>query len=407
MPTFAYSGRTRAGQTVTGERVADTMDAAVAALRREQIMITKIDPAKAAKAEAKPKAGKKGGVKVPSKNLAIFTRQFSVMIDAGLPLVQCLDILGKQEPHKGFSSTILKVREDVESGAALADAMKKHPKTFDALYSNMIAAGEAGGILDTILKRLATYIEKSVKLKGEVQSAMIYPIAVVVIAALVVGAILWKVIPTFAELFSGLGAQLPLPTRVVIAMSNGIVSYGWMLIVAIGIIGYAFKTYYATEKGRRVIDRIMLKLPVLGGILRKVAVARFCRTLSTLLASGVPILDGLDITARTAGNAIIEDAIQTTRTGIERGETVSGPLRETKVFPSMVVQMINVGETTGALDAMLSKIADFYEEEVDAAVAGLLTLMEPIMIAFLGVVVGGIVIAMYMPIFDLISKLTG
>jgi type IV pilus assembly protein PilC len=407
MPTFAYSGRTRAGQTVTGERVADTIDAAVAALRREQIMITKIDPAKAARAEAKPKAAKKGGVKVPSKNLAIFTRQFSVMIDAGLPLVQCLDILGKQEPHKGFSGAILKVREDVESGAALADAMKKHPKTFDALYSNMIAAGEAGGILDTILKRLATYIEKSVKLKGDVKSAMIYPIAVIVIAALVVGAILWKVIPTFAQLFSGLGAQLPLPTRVVIAMSNGIVSYGWMLIVALGIIGYAFKTYYATENGRRVIDRSMLKLPVLGGILRKVAVARFCRTLSTLLASGVPILDGLDITARTAGNAIIEDAIQTTRTGIERGETVSGPLRETNVFPSMVVQMITVGETTGALDAMLSKIADFYEEEVDAAVAGLLTLMEPVMIAFLGVVVGGIVIAMYMPIFDLISKLTG
>jgi type IV pilus assembly protein PilC len=408
MPTFAYSGRTRAGQTVTGERVADTMDAAVAALRRQQIMITRIDPAKPARAEARPKtAAKKGGVKVPAKNLAIFTRQFSVMIDAGLPLVQCLDILGKQEAHKGFAAVILKVREDVESGAALADAMKKHPKTFDALYSNMIAAGEAGGILDTILKRLATYIEKSVKLKGEVKSAMIYPIAVVVIAALVVGAILWKVIPTFAQLFSGLGAQLPLPTRIVIAMSNGVVSYGWMLIVALGLLGYAFKTYYATDNGRHVVDRLLLKLPVLGNILRKVAVARFCRTLSTLLASGVPILDGLDITARTAGNAIIEDAIQRTRTGIERGETVSGPLRETNVFPSMVVQMINVGETTGALDAMLSKIADFYEEEVDTAVAGLLTLMEPVMIAFLGVVVGGIVIAMYMPIFDLISKLTG
>ncbi len=407
MPTFAYSGRTRGGQTVAGERVADTMDAAVAALRREQILITKIDAAKGAKAEAKPKALKKGGVNVPSKNLAIFTRQFSVMIDAGLPLVQCLDILGKQEPHKGFSSVILKVREDVESGAALADAMKKHVKTFDALYSNMIAAGEAGGILDTILKRLATYIEKSVKLKGDVKSAMIYPIAVVVIAAVVVGAILWKVIPTFAQLFSGLGAQLPLPTRVVIAASNGIVAYGWMLIVGLGLIGYAMKSYYATENGRRVVDRIMLKMPILGGILKKVAVARFCRTLSTLLASGVPILDGLDITARTAGNAIIEDAIQTTRSGIERGETISGPLRETNVFPSMVVQMINVGETTGALDAMLSKIADFYEEEVDTAVAGLLTLMEPVMIAFLGVVVGGIVVAMYMPIFDLISKLTG
>ena len=408
MPTFAYSGRTRTGQTVTGEHVADSMDAAVAALRRDNIMVTRIDAAKAEKAAkpAKAKAPAKGK-SVPAKNLAIFTRQFSVMIDAGLPLVQCLEILGKQEPNKHFAAAILKVREDVEAGAALADAMKRHPKTFDALYSNMIAAGEAGGILDTILKRLAVYIEKAVKLKGEVKSAMIYPVAVIVIATLVVGAILWKVIPTFASLFEGLGAQLPLPTRVVIALSNGIVAYGWILIVAIGLIGYGIKSYYATEGGRRAIDRMLLKMPILGGILRKVAVARFCRTLSTLLASGVPILDGLDITARTAGNAIIEDAIQTTRAGIERGETVSGPLRETNVFPSMVVQMINVGETTGALDAMLSKIADFYEEEVDTAVAGLLTLMEPVMIAFLGVIVGGIVIAMYMPIFDLISKLTG
>jgi type IV pilus assembly protein PilC len=406
MPTFAYAGRTRAGQTVSGERMAETMDAAVAALRRENIQITKIDAIKG-KAEPKPKAAKKGGVKVPAKNLAIFTRQFSVMIDAGLPLVQCLDILGRQEPHKGFSGVILKTREDVEAGASLADAMKKHPKTFDALYANMIAAGEAGGILDTILKRLATYIEKSVKLKGEVKSAMIYPVAVIVIAALVVGAILWKVIPTFAQLFSGLGAQLPLPTRVVIAASNGIVAYGWILLIAIGGAGYGLKSYYATDNGRHVIDAIMLKMPILGDILRKVAVARFCRTLSTLLASGVPILDGLDITARTSGNAVIEHAILLTRSGIERGETVSGPLKETNVFPSMVTQMINVGETTGALDAMLSKIADFYEEEVDSAVAGLLTLMEPVMIAFLGVVVGGIVIAMYMPIFDLISKLTG
>jgi type IV pilus assembly protein PilC len=406
MPTFAYSGRTRTGQTISGEHVADTMDAAVAALRRDQIMVTRIDAAKAAKTkEAKAKAPK--GKSVPAKNLAIFTRQFSVMIDAGLPLVQCLEILGRQEPNKHFAAAILKVREDVEAGAALADAMKRHPKTFDALYSNMIAAGEAGGILDTILKRLAVYIEKAVKLKGEVKSAMIYPVAVIVIAVLVVGAILWKVIPTFASLFQGLGAQLPLPTRIVIALSDGIVAYGWIVLVVFGLIGWGIKSYYATEGGRRMIDRLLLKTPILGGILRKVAVARFCRTLSTLLASGVPILDGLDITARTAGNAVVEDAIQTTRSGIERGETVSGPLRETNVFPSMVVQMINVGETTGALDAMLSKIADFYEEEVDTAVAGLLTLMEPVMIAFLGVVVGGIVIAMYMPIFDLISKLTG
>ena len=404
MPTFAYSGRTRTGQTVTGEWVADSMDAAVAALRREQISVTRIDPAKA-RAEAKAKAAKSKSV--PAKNLAIFTRQFSVMIDAGLPLVQCLDILGKQEPHKHFAAAILKVREDVEGGAALADSMKRHPKTFDSLYANMIAAGEAGGILDTILKRLAVYIEKNVKLKGEVKSAMIYPIAVMTIAALVVAAILWKVIPTFASMFEGLGAELPLPTRVVIAASNGVVAWGWLGVIILAGIGFALTRYYATPGGRRTIDRLLLKAPVLGGILRKVAVARFCRTLSTLLASGVPILDGLDITARTSGNAIIEEAILTTRTGIERGETISGPLRETNVFPSMVVQMINVGETTGALDNMLSKIADFYEEEVDTAVAGLLTLLEPIMIAFLGVVVGGIVISMYMPIFEMINQLTG
>jgi type IV pilus assembly protein PilC len=328
------------------------------------------------------------------------------MIDAGLPLVQCLDILGKQEPDKGFSGVILQVRSDVESGAALADAMKKHPRAFDALYSNMIAAGEAGGILDTILKRLAVYIEKSVKLKGQVKSAMIYPIAVIVIATVVVAAILWKVIPTFAQLFAGLGAQLPLPTRVVIAASNNLVAYGPFILVGLGGAGYMLKRYYETTAGRYQIDGLLLKAPILGMILRKIAVARFCRTLSTLLSSGVPILDGLDITARTAGNAIVEEAIQKTRVSIERGETVSAPLRETNVFPSMVVQMINVGETTGALDAMLAKIADFYEEEVDTAVAGLLTLMEPLMIAVLGGVVGGIVIAMYMPIFDLISKLT-
>jgi len=406
MPTFAYIGRTRTGQSVKGERTADTMDAAVTALRREQIMVTKIDDVKPPAARAEPAAKKTKAKGIPSKNLAIFTRQFSVMIDAGLPLVQCLEILGKQEPNKAFADYILKVRGDVEAGAGLADAMKKHPKAFDPLYSNMIAAGEAGGILDTILKRLALYIEKSVKLKGQVKSAMIYPIAVICIATIVVAAILWKVIPTFASLFAGLGAQLPLPTRVVIAMSNGLVSYGPIIAIVIGLIGYALKRYYETPPGRYRIDALSLKAPVLGMILRKIAVARFCRTLSTLLSSGVPILDGLDITARTAGNAVIEEAIQKTRSSIERGETVSAPLRETNVFPSMVVQMINVGETTGALDAMLAKIADFYEEEVDTAVAGLLTLMEPIMIAVLGGVVGGIVIAMYMPIFDLISKLT-
>ena len=407
MPCFAYSGRTRAGQTVSGERAADTMDAAVAALRREQVLVTRITPAKV-KTDSAGKKEKAGtiGKKVSAKNLAVFTRQFSVMIDAGLPLVQCLDILGTQEEDKNFAAVILQTRTDVESGASLADAMRKHPKTFDPLFTNMIAAGEAGGILDTILKRLATYIEKAVKLAGQVQSAMIYPIAVVVIAGAVVGVILWKVIPTFAALFSGLGADLPLPTRIVIGLSNNLVSYFPFIFVAGAGIAYAFKQYYGTPKGRRVVDATTLKAPVLGNIMRKIAVARFCRTLSTLIASGVPILDGLEITAKTAGNAVIEDAVMVTRTSIERGETISAPLKETHVFPAMVTQMIGVGEATGALDTMLAKIADFYEEEVDTAVAGLLTLLEPIMIAILGVVVGGIVIAMYMPIFDLISKLT-
>src|ERR1019366_8208931 len=282
---------------------------------------------------------------------------------------------------------------------------RKHPKTFDPLFTNMIAAGEAGGILDTILKRLATYIEKAVKLAGQVKSAMIYPIAVVCIAGIVVGVILWKVIPTFASLFSGLGADLPLPTRVVIGLSNNLVSYFPFIFVGGGAAAYGFKSYYATENGKRVIDGATLKMPVLGNIMKKIAVARFCRTLSTLISSGVPILDGLEITAKTSGNAIVEDAIMVTRKSIERGETISAPLKETRVFPPMVTQMISVGEATGALDTMLSKIADFYEDEVDTAVAGLLTLLEPLMIAFLGVVVGGIVIAMYLPIFYLISKL--
>lgn len=403
MPTFAFSGRTRGGETISGERVGDTIESVTAALRRDQILVTKIN-AVAAKAAAAPRKAKAKSVN--PKNLAVFTRQFSVMIDAGLPLVQCLDILGNQEEDKNFSAVILATRSDVEGGASLADAMKRHPKTFDPLFTNMIAAGEAGGILDTILKRLATYIEKAVKLKAQVKSAMIYPIAIIVIAGLVVTVILWKVIPTFATLFAGLGAELPLLTRIVIAMSNMLVKFMPIIIVMLGLLAYAFKMYYATEGGRRVVDGTVLKLPVLGPIMRKIAVARFCRTLSTLMTSGVPILDGLEITAKTAGNAIIEDALFETRRSIERGETVAAPLKSTGVFPGMVVQMIGVGEATGALDTMLAKIAEFYEEEVDTAVAGLLTLLEPVMIAFLGIVVGGIVVAMYLPIFGLISKLT-
>ena len=365
--------------------------------------MTKIDALKGRQARAakKPKRGKS----VPWKSLAIFTRQFSVMIDAGLPLVQCMEILGQQESDKNFREVILQTRAEVEGGSALADAMRKNPAVFDSLYTNMMAAGEAGGILDTILTRLATYIEKNVKLIAQVKAAMTYPIAVMVIAGIVVGAILWKVIPTFATLFEGLGATLP--TLIVIALSNSMVNYMPFVIVGGVVLTFAFRQFYATAQGRRVVDGILLKTPVLGMILRKVAVARFCRTLSTLLGSGVPILEGLDITAKTAGNAVIEDAIMLTRGAIERGETISAPLRETKVFPPMVTQMINVGEQTGALDTMLAKIADFYEEEVDTAVAGMLTLMEPIMIAFLGVVVGGIVIAMYLPIFDLISRMSG
>ena len=408
MATFAYSGRTRAGQTVTGERIAETIDAAVAALRREQILVTTINPVKEAAAAKAAGPRKVKSRRVNAKNLAVFTRQFSVMIDAGLPLVQCLEILGTQEEDKNFSAVILATRTDVESGMSLADAMKRHPKTFDPLFTNMIAAGEAGGILDTILKRLATYIEKAVKLKSQVQSAMIYPIAVIVIAGLVVGVILWKVIPTFASLFAGLGAHAAdadahrhrreQRRRPVHALHHS------------GVIaaGFGFRAFYGVDRlDGGLWTRRVLKMPVLGNLMRKIAVARFCRTLSTLLASGVSILEALDITARTAGNAIVEEAIMMTRKSIEGGETIAAPLKETEVFPPMVVQMIGVGEATGALDTMLQKIADFYEEEVDVAVAGLLTLLEPIMIAFLGGVVGGIVIAMYLPIFDLISKLTG
>ena len=300
---------------------------------------------------------------------------------------------------------LLGVRQDVEGGSSLADAMKKHPRAFDDLFTNMIAAGEAGGILDTILKRLAVYIEKAVKLRAQVKSAMIYPVAVISIAGLVVGVILWKVIPTFAAMFAGLGAQLPLPTRIVITASNWFVRLLPFLVMGAIAMVVTIRRYYATYNGRRVLDRLLLKVPVMGMLLQKISVARFCRTLATLMASGVPILDGLEITAKTSGNAIIEDAIMTTRKSVEGGQTLAQPLKATEVFPSMVVQMISVGEQTGALDTMLSKIADFYEDEVDQAVTNLMTLMEPILILFLGTTVGGIVISMYLPIFDLINQL--
>jgi type IV pilus assembly protein PilC len=326
------------------------------------------------------------------------------MIDAGLPLVQCLEILGTQQENKVFKRALMQIRQDVESGSSLADAMRKHPKVFSDLYTNMVAAGEAGGILDTILQRLAAYIEKAVKLNGQVKSAMIYPVSVISIACIVVAIILWKVIPVFASLFTGLGAQLPGPTVFVMNLSNFLVDY-WWLIGIVGVSTWIFlQQYHSTYKGRRVLDGLMLRGPVVGVLLRKISVARFCRTLATLTSSGVPILDGLEITAKTAGNAIVEDAIMATRKSVEEGKTISEPLGDTDVFPSMVVQMIAVGEQTGALDTMLSKIAEFYEDEVDAAVDGLMKLLEPVLIAFLGVAIGGIVIAMYMPMFSLISQ---
>jgi type IV pilus assembly protein PilC len=400
MAQFIWKGKTRQGGVTNGVLTADSKDLAIAELRKRQIEVTSVK--EKGKELAVPKLG---SGKISAKRLAIFTRQFSVMIDAGLPLVQCLEILGSQQDYKPFQKIILQVRQDVESGQSLAEALRKHPKAFDDLFVNMVAAGEAGGILDTILRRLSTYIEKAVKLAGQVKTAMIYPVSVLGIAAIVVAIILWKVIPTFAALFTALGAQLPLPTRVVIAASNFLARYFIFIIGLSMVTFYALRRYYATYKGRRVIDGIILKLPVLGEIMQKIAVARFCQTLATLISSGVPILDGLEITAKTAGNAVIEDAIMAVRKAVESGRTISEPLAETKIFPPMVVQMIGVGEQTGALDAMLNKIAEFYEEEVDNAVNGLMKLMEPIMISVLGVVIGTIVVAMYMPMFDLLSKI--
>jgi len=399
MPTFEWKGRNRTGQDQTGVLTADSKDAVAAVLRRQQIVVT------AVKEKGKEIAVPKFGGKVPPQLIAVFTRQFSVMIDAGLPLVQCLEILGTQQEHKVFRRALLQIRQDVESGSNLADAMRKHPKIFSDLFTNMVAAGEAGGILDTILQRLAQYIEKAVKLNAQVKSAMIYPVAVISIAVIVVTIILWKVIPVFAALFKGLGAELPMPTLIVIALSNFIAAYWWLIGIVLAAGWYSLKRYHDTYKGKRVIDGILLKAPVFGILLRKIAVARFCRTLATLTSSGVPILDGLQITAKTAGNSVVEDSIMATRKSVEEGKTISEPLGDTEVFPSMVVQMIAVGEQTGALDTMLSKIADFYEDEVDLAVAGLMKLLEPILIAFLGVAIGGIVIAMYMPMFSLIGQI--
>jgi type IV pilus assembly protein PilC len=406
MPTFVYKGRNSTNEIVTGEKVAENREALERLLRREQVILT------SAKEKGKELALPflNAAKKVSAKELAIFTRQFSVMIDAGLPLVQCLDILGEQQANKFFRQSLISVRNDVESGMTLADSMARQPKAFDRLYTNMVAAGETGGILDAILQRLAIYIEKAVKLKSDVTSALIYPIAVVVIACLVIAVIMIFVIPAFTKIFQellGPGEMLPLPTRIVVGISHFMASYWWAGAALIGGAVFGVKSYYKTPGGRKMIDTLMLKAPVFGQVLRKVAVARFSRTLATLLSSGVPILESLDITAKTAGNVVITEAIQKVRSGVERGQTFVEPLRATQVFPNMVAQMIGIGEQTGAMDAMLSKIADFYEQEVDAAVKQMLTLIEPIMIGFLGVTIGGIVISMYLPLFTLIGKMSG
>lgn len=405
MPTYVFKGRNRLNEIVVGERVAADRGALEGMLRREQVILT--TAREKGREISLPKLGRE---KVKHKQLALFTRQFSVMLDAGLPLVQCLEILGQQQDNKHFQKVLLQTRGDVEAGMTLADAMAKHPKVFEPLYSNMVAAGETGGILDIILQRLSTYLEKMVKLKSDVKSALIYPIAVIVISIIVITVIMIVVIPAFKNIFEGLlgpGERLPMLTEIVVAMSQFLAGYWWLFVIVIGILVFSAKAYYKTEGGEHVIDAIMLKLPVFGPILKKIAISRFSRTLSTLLSSGVPILESLDITARTAGNVIVGDGITKIRVAIEQGQTFVEPLKANAIFPIMVSQMIGVGEQTGALDAMLAKIADFYEQEVDSAIANLLSLMEPAMILFLGVTIGTIVIAMYLPLFTLIGKLAG
>ena len=400
MPVFTYRGTNRSGGSVAGEMTAASKAELQTLLRRQQITPTKMSE------KGKEFNMPTFGGSVSAKELAVFTRQFSVMIDAGLPLVQCLEILASQQENKLFQKVLTGTRAAVEGGSNLSAAMKQYPKVFDPLYSNMVEAGETGGILDTILQRLSTYIEKNVKLKSAVKSALIYPIGVLTIAAGVIILLLWKVVPIFATLFAGLGVDLPLPTKIVIGASNFVGSiFGLLILVGIAAGIFGLKVWYGTPQGRFVLDSIVLKLPVLGMLMRKIAVARFTRTLGTLISSGVPILEALDITARTSGNAVVERALFQVRKSLEEGKSLTEPLKDSQVFPGMVTQMIAVGEQTGAMDAMLQKIADFYEDEVDAAVKDLLTALEPVMIVFLGIVVGGVVISMYLPLFSLIGKL--
>ncbi len=402
MPVYTYTGTNNAGEKISGERAAENKQVLKALLARERIAVSGIK--EKGKEFALPTFG---SGKVATKDIAIFFRQFSVMIDAGLPLVQCLEILAANQENPAFQKCLNGVRTSVESGSTLANAMRAYPKIFDDLTTNMIEAGEAGGILDTILQRLSSYVEKAVKMKQAIKSALIYPVSVISIAVLVVAALLKFVVPIFANLFVGLGVALPMPTQIVIGLSNFIGRFWWVIFLALGLLWWGTKQIRKSPEGRLAIDKLMLKLPVFGMVLRKIAVARFTRTLGTLITSGVPILEGLAITARTSGNAVIEQSLMKVRKAIEEGRTIVDPLKESGVFPNMVTQMIGIGEATGTLDSMLGKIADFYEDEVDAATKDMLTLLEPMMIGFLGVAVGGIVISLYMPLFSMISKLAG
>jgi type IV pilus assembly protein PilC len=396
MASFSYTARALNGELKTATIDAATREEAVAQLRRQRLTVVKVDE--------ESKRQKPGGGKIKMRDIVIFTRQFSTMINSGLPLVQALDILAKQSENKTLQEVTRAVVFDVESGHTVADALRKHPKAFNDLYVNMVAAGEAGGILDTILMRLAVFMEKNDVLIRKVKGAMIYPGVIMSVAAIAITVLLIFVIPVFENMFGSVGLALPLPTRIVIGVSKFLRGWGGLATV-VGIVAsvFAIKNYYKTSDGKLVIDRALLKFPVLGDVLRKSAVSRFTRTLGTLISSGVSILDGLEITAKTAGNRVIQDAIMASRSSIAGGDTIAAPLAKSQVFPPMVISMIAVGESTGGLDEMLSKIADFYDEEVDAAVSGLLSLLEPVMIVFLGIVVGGMVIAMYLPIFDMIN----
>jgi len=395
---FQWSGKTTRGIVETGEITATTKEEVIAQLRKKNITPTIIT-------EKPAKVRRFGlGGKVKDKDIVVFTRQFATMIDAGLPLVQALDILSTQVENKGFGRTIAQIKADVESGSTYADALKKHPRIFTELYANMVAAGEAGGILDTILNRLAAYIEKSMKLKKRVKSAMVYPVVVTGVAVLVIAIIMIFVVPTFSKMFTQLGGVLPLPTRIIINISNFIAGIGGLMVIGAIVAFVVFVVQFRkTEKGKHIIDKILLKLPIFGVLLQRVAVAKFTRTLGTLVSSGVPILDGLEITAKTSGNKVIEYAIMDVRKAVIGGKTLAEPITKAKVFPPMVTHMIAVGESTGALDSMLSKIADFYDDEVDAAVSNLTAMMEPMLMVFLGGAIGFIVVAMYLPIFKLIT----